>query len=118
MPPSPTARAPNAEKTHTRADMARYLSAELGLNQQEARQFVGTFFEELVRCLEQGGTASLPGLGKFAAVARRERLGRNPSTGEPYTIPARRAVRFVPAGLLRQRLRQPEAEDPGTGESK
>jgi len=36
----------------------------------------------------------LPGLGKLVLVNRKARMGRNPQTGEPLKIPAKRVVKF------------------------
>ena len=37
---------------------------------------------------------TLPGLGKLVVVNRKARIGRNPATGEPIKIPAKRALKF------------------------
>jgi len=37
---------------------------------------------------------TLPGLGKLVLVNRKARMGRNPQTGEPIKIPAKRVVKF------------------------
>ena len=39
-------------------------------------------------------TFTLPGIGKLVVVNRKSRLGRNPATGQPMQIPARKAVKF------------------------
>ena len=37
---------------------------------------------------------TIPGIGKLVIVDRKERQGRNPATGEPITIPAKRVLKF------------------------
>jgi len=37
---------------------------------------------------------TIPGIGKLVLVNRKERLGRNPATGETITIPAKTVVKF------------------------
>jgi DNA-binding protein HU-beta len=37
---------------------------------------------------------TLPGFGKLVVVQRKARIGRNPATGEPIKIPAKRALKF------------------------
>ncbi|HUB86795.1 MAG TPA: HU family DNA-binding protein [Verrucomicrobiae bacterium] len=39
-------------------------------------------------------TFTLPGIGKLVLKNRAERMGRNPKTGEPIKIPAKRVVKF------------------------
>jgi DNA-binding protein HU-beta len=36
----------------------------------------------------------LPGLGKLVLVQRKARTGRNPATGDPIKIPAKKVVKF------------------------
>lgn len=37
---------------------------------------------------------TIPGLGKLVLVNRKARMGRNPATGEPIKIPAKRVLKF------------------------
>jgi DNA-binding protein HU-beta len=37
---------------------------------------------------------TIPGIGKLVVVNRKARMGRNPQTGEPIKIPAKRALKF------------------------
>ena len=39
-------------------------------------------------------TFTLPGIGKLVLVNRKARLGRNPATGAPIQIPAKKVVKF------------------------
>ncbi|HZT23064.1 MAG TPA: HU family DNA-binding protein [Verrucomicrobiae bacterium] len=39
-------------------------------------------------------TFTLPGIGKLVLKNRAARVGRNPKTGEPIQIPAKRVVKF------------------------
>jgi len=39
-------------------------------------------------------TFTLPGIGKLVLNNRAARVGRNPKTGEPINIPAKRVVKF------------------------
>ncbi len=54
----------------------------------------------------QGGVADdgkvvLPGFGTFQAKDRAARTGRNPQTGAPIAIPARRVVAFKPGSAFK-----------------
>ena len=39
-------------------------------------------------------TFTLPGIGKLVLVNRKARMGRNPATGQPISIPAKKVVKF------------------------
>ncbi len=96
----------------TKADMAESLFNELGLNKNEARELVNSYFEELTASLAVGEQVKLSGFGNFDLLDKHERPGRNPKTGEEIPITARRVVTFRPGHKLRLRV---EAYT-GTGE--
>jgi DNA-binding protein HU-beta len=43
----------------------------------------------------------IPGFGKLVLAARKARMGRNPQTGEPIKIPAKRVLKFRIAKSLK-----------------
>ncbi len=88
----------------TKADMAKSLFNELGLNKNEARELVDLFFEELAASLAVGKQVKISGFGNFDLQDKKERPGRNPKTGEKVTIPARRVVTFKPGQKLKARV--------------
>lgn len=79
-------------KSMTKSKVADYLAGKLALPKKTA----ATFLEELAQLAyrEAKNTFTLPGLGKLVLVNRKARMGRNPQTGEPIRIPAKRVVRF------------------------
>ena len=88
----------------TKVDMAECLFNELGLNKREAREFVQLMFEELRLSLEAGEPVKLSGFGSFDLRDKVERPGRNPKTGEPAPISARRVVTFRAGLKLKTRV--------------
>lgn len=60
--------------------------------------------EVATRGLKQGFDVSLPGLGKLKPAERAARTGRNPATGLPLEIPAKRLVKFSEAKALSDSL--------------
>ena len=44
--------------------------------------------------VKKSGEFVLPGFGKMVKVQRKERMGRNPATGESIKIPAKTVVKF------------------------
>lgn len=51
-----------------------------------------------------GGEVSLPGVGKLKVTRLSARQGRNPRTGEPLAIPARKKVVLVMGKELKEAL--------------
>jgi len=90
--------------TLTKANMTTALSEKVGLSPFEAKHFIEIFFEEIKLSLEKGEEVMLTGFGKFSLIDKAARPGRNPRTGEPYEINARRVVTFHPSGKLKASL--------------
>jgi len=57
---------------------------------------VAAFLDDLVKLAyeEAKNGFTIPGLGKLVLVNRKARMGRNPQTGEPIQIPAKRVLKF------------------------
>ena len=49
-------------------------------------------------------TAAVPRIGKLVVVKRKERMGRNPQTGEPMQIKASNQAKFKPGKGLKDTL--------------
>jgi integration host factor subunit alpha len=90
--------------TLTKADMVENLFDELGLNKREAKELVEMFFEEIRIALETGEHIKLSGFGNFMLRDKKQRPGRNPKTGKPIPVSARRVVTFRPGQKLKQRV--------------
>ncbi len=56
--------------------------------------------EEIAQALERGEEVALRSFGKFKIRAKRERIGRNPSTGVEAIITARRVLTFKASAEL------------------
>jgi len=57
---------------------------------------VAQLLEEMAKLayVEAKNGFTLPGIGKLVLVHRKARMGRNPATGEPISIPAKTVVKF------------------------
>jgi len=65
---------------------------------------VETLLELIKRSLESGEDVLVSGFGKFCVKEKRERRGRNPSTGEDMMLEPRRVVTFNCSHKLRDRI--------------
>ena len=90
--------------TVTKADLAQNLVDKLGFNKHESDEFVKLFFEEIVACLEEGKDLRISSFGNFMLRDKKQRMGRNPKTGETAVISARRVVVFKPGQKLKSRI--------------
>ena len=88
-----------------RVDMAESLFNKLGLSKTDARELVDLFIEEIVGSLAVGEQVKLSGFGNFDLRDKKERPGRNPTTGESIPISARRVVTFKAGPTLKARVK-------------
>ncbi|WP_201533752.1 integration host factor subunit alpha [Psychrobacter ciconiae] len=90
--------------TLTKSDMIEHLMQRLNLTRQEGRCLVENFFEELSDSLIEGKEVKLSGFGNFELKDKNSRPGRNPKTGEPVNVSARRVVTFKTGQKFRQQI--------------
>ena len=91
---------PNTEGTMptlTKMHFIEMLKEHVGLSRAEANEVVESIFEEMQTALAQGREIKLANFGTFSTRDKQARPGRNPRTGTPYEISARRVVTFLPA---------------------
>ena len=55
----------------------------------------------IAAALTRGDKITLPGFGTFKVVETAARTGRNPQTGEPVEIPAKRKIKLNPTQALK-----------------
>ena len=97
--------------TLTKAQMVERLLEDVTvLQRREARELVDDFFEEVKKALETGTQVKLSGFGNFELKDKCQRPGRNPKTGDPIPITARRVVTFKAGQKLKQRVEMLESE--------
>jgi integration host factor subunit alpha len=90
--------------TITRADFAETIRQTAGLSAAESYKLVDLFFTEISESLVRGEEVKISGLGTFKILNKKERIGRNPKTGESAVISARRTVSFKPNAEFRKQV--------------
>jgi len=86
-------------KMMTKAAIMSQLATKCDLTKKQ----VTGVFDELLRLAtkEARNGFVVPGFGKLVLANRKARMGRNPQTGEPIKIPAKRVVKFRIAKSLK-----------------
>jgi DNA-binding protein HU-beta len=86
-------------KSMTKSAVIAHLAAKVALSKKQ----VTTVLDHLatLAAKEAKNGFQVPGLGKLVLRNRAARMGRNPQTGEPLKIPAKRVVRFRVAKVLK-----------------
>jgi DNA-binding protein HU-beta len=79
-------------KAMTKSQVTEHLAGKAGITKKAAAQILDDLAALAYK--EAKNTFTMPGLGKLVLVNRKARMGRNPQTGEPIKIPAKRVVKF------------------------
>jgi integration host factor subunit alpha len=101
----------------TKADIVQAVYTKLGgFSKKEAADLVDQVFDSMKETLGRGEKIKISGFGNFVLRDKRQRQGRNPQTGEPIVITARRVLNFKASQLLKQALNE-GLTDPAWSES-
>ena len=93
------------EKSMKKTELVAHLAKETDLTKILAQQVIETIVAQTTKTLKKEGRFALAGLGTFEVIKRAKRKGRNPRTGEPVTIKARKAVKFRPSKTLKDAVK-------------
>ncbi len=85
----------------TKADLVEIVAREAEMTKKDVEQLVEIIFDSIVSTLNDGEKIELRGFGSFRVRERSARKGRNPKTGEPVAIPAKRVAYFKPGKDLK-----------------
>ena len=88
-------------KPMTKTQLVAAVADEMGGDKKTATAALDAIAAVVAREVAAGGAITLPGLGKVACKARRERQVRNPATGETMMKPADKQVKFAIAKSLK-----------------
>ncbi|MBZ0117053.1 MAG: integration host factor subunit alpha [Sandaracinaceae bacterium] len=72
-----------------------------GFSKKEAAEVVEAVFDTMKEVLATGEKIKISGFGNFIVRGKKERVGRNPQTGAPIPISARRVLIFKPSQVLK-----------------
>lgn len=88
----------------SKKDLIDAVSRDCELTKEKATTVVDAVLDHIKSALQGGSEVRLPDFGTFKVAARKEREGRNPSTGATIKIPASRVAKFTPAKGLKDAL--------------
>lgn len=93
------------EKTATtRSTLTEAVYRNVGLSRNESAALVDTVFNEISKSLIDGKDVKISSFGTFIVRNKKERIGRNPKTGEEVAITARQVVTFRSSNVLKSEV--------------
>ena len=79
----------------TKAELIAKIADKAKLSKAQAESALAVFECAVTTELINDGKITLPGFGTFSSVSKEARTGRNPKTGQPLEIAAKRVGKFT-----------------------
>jgi len=77
-----------------KADLVAKIAEDAGITKTQANAALDSFTTTVQKTLKAGDKLTLVGFGTFSVSKRAARTGRNPQTGAPLKIKAKKVARF------------------------
>jgi DNA-binding protein HU-beta len=87
-----------------KGDLIEKIVSEVNVTKADAARVVESVIDGITQSLKKGERTTISGFGTFSVSKRKARVGRNPQTGEPISIPARQVARFTAGKELKEAL--------------
>jgi len=92
--------------TLTKSQIIEEVRANNRLTKKQSSETVEALLEIMKETFVSGDDVLISGFGKFCVKNKKERRGRDPSTGEDMMLDARKVVTFRCSGELRERVNE------------
>ena len=87
-----------------KAELIERVARDTGLTKADSLRAIDALLDNVTKSLRKGEKVTLVGFGSFQTARRRARTGRNPQTGTPIKIAARRVPKFIPGKELKDEV--------------
>jgi DNA-binding protein HU-beta len=88
-----------------KGELIARVAKDSGLTKADAGRALDAALDNVTKALKKGEKVTLVGFGTFGVSRRRARAGRNPQTGAPIKISARRVPKFTAGKELKDAVR-------------
>jgi DNA-binding protein HU-beta len=99
----------------TKNELARELADEFELPRRQIIELVEALLDRITSVLKSGDKVQLTPFGQFKIRDRAARIARNPQTGAPVNVPAKRVLKFIAGRALKEAV---GTAKPGRGGAK
>ena len=90
----------------TKSALIATITEKLGFNRAQSASAIEKLIEIVKSTLESGEDVLVSGFGKFCVKRKKQRLGRNPATGDNMVLDARTVLTFQCSGKLKKLMNQ------------
>lgn len=91
----------------TKSELVRELAEDFELPRRQVTELMEAMLEKITEVLRTGDKVQLTPFGQFRIRDRAARIARNPQTGEPVHVPAKRVLRFTAGRTLKDAVAAP-----------
>lgn len=88
-----------------KGDLIKKIQSDAKLTKAQASAALESVTNTIGSSLKKGERVTLIGFGSFSVVKRAARKGRNPQTGKPLNISARKVAKFKAGAVLQKRVK-------------
>lgn len=88
----------------TKTDLIRKVAEKTNLTKKDSEKALTAVLESITEALASGDKVQVVGFGTFETRERKAREGRNPSNGQPMTIPATTVPAFKAGKALKDAI--------------
>jgi DNA-binding protein HU-beta len=92
----------------TQSEIVQALAEKCDVTKKVSQGLLTALSETAIREVKKNGLFVLPGIGRLVRVERKERMGRNPATGEVIKIAAKKVVKFRIAKAAKDAIMPPK----------
>jgi len=85
-----------------KTELVDAIASESKLTKVDAKKALDAFINSASKALKKGDRVALVGFGTFSVVKRAARNGRNPQTGKPLKIAAKKVAKFSVGAELKK----------------
>lgn len=88
-----------------KSELIDLVAEKTGMSKKDGEKAVKAVLDSIAESLAKGQKVQLVGFGTFEVRSRKEREGRNPSTGEKIKIKALKVPAFKPGKALKEQVK-------------
>lgn len=88
-----------------KADLTNWVANRTGMTKKDVTTALDAIIEGIMATVKSGDTLTLTNFGTFVSVSRKASNKRNPKTGAPVKVPAKKVPRFRPGKQFRDMVK-------------
>jgi DNA-binding protein HU-beta len=92
----------------TKNELVRELAEDFELPKKQVADMMEAILTKMTDVLKAGDKVQLTPFGQFKIRDRAARVARNPQTGEPVNVPAKRVLKFIAGRPLKEAVGTPK----------